>query len=193
MPRRVLLLCAIVCVCAAGSAFSPTVIAPTFDELVSKASLIFVGETVEARSVWETTRENRRIVTIVTFDVVRVIKGSVGLRTQLTFLGGRVGDEGMEIAGMPKFQSGDRDVLFVSAERSVASPLVGMWHGRFRLEQDPGGGEWLVRSFDGKPLLLGFDARGPSGVLSPSSGPLRLSALESAVRERLTSQSDRNR
>lgn len=191
--KRTLLMCAIVCVVAARSAFSTTVIAPTFDELVSKAETIFVGEAVDARSVLETTRDGRRIVTIVTFDVSRVIKGSVGLRTQLTFLGGTVGDETMEIAGMPKFRVGDRDVLFVSGEGGSASPLIGMWHGRFRIEADPAGGESLVRAFDGKPLLLGLNARRPSGLLGGSRGPLVLSEFESAVRQRLAAASDKTR
>lgn len=193
MKKRFLVLCAAVSLLAAGTAFSTTVIQPSFDELVSKAELIFVGEAVDTRSVLETTRDGRRIVTIVTFDVSRVIKGSVGIRTQLTFLGGTVGDEAMDIAGMPKFQVGDRDVLFVSSERSSASPLIGMWHGRFRVVEDPVSGQLLVRSYDGKPLLLGLDARQPSGFLRASRGPLVLSEFESAVRQRLAAASDRNR
>lgn len=166
-----------------------TVIAPTFEELVAKARTIFVGETVDTRAAWETTREGRHIVTIVTFDVSRVIKGSVGLRTQLTFAGGRIADVAQEIAGMPKFRVGDRDVLFVSGDGNTVSPLVALWHGRFRLQPDPDGGERFVRSFDGKPLLLGLDMRGRGASLS--RGPLRLSEFESAVRQR-ASTSDRN-
>ena len=192
MTKRSLVLCVVVCLMVARAAFSTTVIQPSFDELVSKAGLIFVGEAVDTRSVLETTRDGRRIVTIVTFDVSSVIKGSVGLRTQLTFLGGTVGGETMEIAGMPKFQVGDRDVLFVSSAARSASPLMGMWHGRFRVVEDPASGQLRVRSFDGKPLLMGLDTR-QSGLRGLSKGPLVLSEFEAAVRQRLAAASNGNR
>src|SRR5262249_18588141 len=115
-------------------------------------------------------------------DVLHVMKGQVGLRTQLTFAGGTIGNRTLDVAGVPQFAAGDRDVLFVSPDRNAVSPLLGVWHGRFRVEPDPVTGEALVRTFDGKPVLVGCGAR---SLGAGGSGPLTLSRFESAVRQRL--------
>src|SRR6184192_3605353 len=85
-------------------AFPTTVVPLSFDQLVQQADVVFVGEVIDQRSVWDAAREGRSIVTQVTFDVVRVLKGNVGLRTQLNFRGGSVGDITQEITGMPRFR-----------------------------------------------------------------------------------------
>ena len=138
MVNRILILIVACLMLDLGVASSTTVVPLTFDNVVSKAELIFVGQVIDRRSTYASGRA-RLIVTDVTFDVLRVIKGSAGLRTQLTFLGGRVGSEGLIVSGMPQFEIGDRDMLFVS-DRIAASPLVGFWQGRFRIVRDPATG-----------------------------------------------------
>ena len=90
-------------------------------------------------------------MTYVTFKVEEVWKGAVGAVTQLEFLGGTIGDTTMEVVGMPTFREGQRSVLFVSPEVRAASPLVGFWHGRMRIERDPNGVD-RVRTYDGRSL-----------------------------------------
>lgn len=165
-------------------ASTTTVIPPSFDELVSTAEVIFIGEVVDQRSMWETTPDGRSIITVVTFDVTRVLKGRLGLRTELTFLGGTVGDLTEQVVDMPQFRVGDQDVLFVSSERYAASPLVGFSHGRFRIETDPTTRQRVVRSHDGKPLIIGLDASKPLGRNLGARGPLQVEEFEAAVRER---------
>ena len=97
MFRRLLLLTMVCTVAAAGVARSTTVIPPTFDALVSSAATIFVGEVMNVRSEWETTRNGRTIITLVTFRVEDVWKGDLGAVTQLEFLGGEIGDLGMRV------------------------------------------------------------------------------------------------
>jgi hypothetical protein len=122
------------------------------DELVAEAETIFVGTTVDRRSEWEVTRESRTIVTLVTFDVHEVLKGHVGLRTQLSFLGGTVGEETVHVADMPQFRVGDRDVLFVAPDQHAVSPLVGFFQGRFRILRDGVNGADQIRTHDGRPI-----------------------------------------
>lgn len=150
--RTAVLLAGIGLVCAGVVASATSVIAPTFTELVNKAQTVFVGETIDVRSEWVSTSSGRAIFTRVTFKVDRIIKGHVGPVTVLEFLGGRVGDDALEIAGMPKFRSGDRDLLFVDDRGRQMSPIVGFMHGRFRLMRDPATGRDLVSRYNYQAL-----------------------------------------
>ncbi len=90
-----------------------SVIAPTFDAMVTRAQAVFVGQTLDVHSRWVSTSSGRAIVTVVTFKVTRTLKGELGGQTQLEFLGGTVGEYRMEVPGIPRFRVGDEDVLFV--------------------------------------------------------------------------------
>ena len=186
MFRRLLLLTMVCTVAAAGVARSTTVIPPTFDALVSSAATIFVGEVMNVRSEWETTRNGRTIITLVTFRVEDVWKGDLGAVTQLEFLGGEIGDLGMRVEGSPVFRLGQRDVLFVNSIVRAVSPLVGFMHGRMRVERDTVSGVDRVRTFDGRALgsvaQIGPQRAAPSLA---SITPMRLAELETAVRSRL--------
>jgi hypothetical protein len=180
--RRLLPLAVLCTVVTTVTAGSTTVIPPTFDTLVSRAGTIFVGEVIDVRGEWESTPEGRSIITLVTFRVSDVWKGTVGPVTQLEFLGGTIGDVSMVVAGMPRFTLGQRDVLFVGTTARAISPLVGFMHGRMRVERD-GSGVERVRTFDGQPL--GSVAHiGPQREAARLAGvtPMRLSDLAAAVR-----------
>jgi hypothetical protein len=162
-----------------------TVVPLTFDQLVQQADAVFIGEVVDVRSSWNETRDGRSIVTQVTFDVTRVLKGTRGLRTQLTFQGGRIGDVTQEVSGMPTFRIGDRDVLFVSPDRNAVSPIVGFWQGRFRIIRDAATGEAQVRSHDGSAIVDGFRGAGAfRGGASPAR-PMGLADFETLVKARV--------
>lgn len=185
MRRLRLLPLSLICtLLMADVARSTTVIPPTFDSLVSSANTIFVGEVMEVRAVWAATPQGRAIKTYVTFRVEDVWKGRVGTVTQLEFLGGTIGETTMEVLGMPTFREGQRTVLFVSPEARSASPLVGFWHGRMRVEKDPNGVD-RVRTHDGRSLgnPAEVGANRPSYMLSVT--PMRLADLASAVRGRV--------
>lgn len=171
------LICTIAFAAAAGST---TVIPPTFEALVSRAGTIFVGEVIDQRAYWASTPRGRAIRTLVVFKVEAVWKGAAGAVTQLDFLGGTIGDTTMDVVGMPAFRAGQRDVLFVAAERAV-SPLVGFMHGRLRVERDFFGVD-RVRTHDGRSLA-GLSQIGPQRPdLMLSATPMRLSDLASAVK-----------
>ena len=184
MLRRLLPLSLICTLSMAGVARSTTVIPPTFESLVSSSATIFVGEVMDVRAEWMTTPQGRAIKTYVTFRVEDVWKGSVGTVTQLEFLGGTIGGTTMEVVGMPTFREGQRAVLYVSAEARTASPLVGFWHGRMRVEKDPFGVD-RVRTFDGRSLASPAEVGVQRANPMISVTPMRLSDLATAVRGRV--------
>jgi hypothetical protein len=152
-----------------GIARSTEIIPPTFDELVAKAETIFVGQAVDRRCEWQWSPQGRSIVTLVTFKVERVLKGQSGPQMELEFLGGTIGDVALRVGGMPEFHTGDRDVLFVLANRKAVSPLVGFGYGRFRIIRDPVSGADEVRTHDGRPFVGVASAAEPrtNGVVRP--------------------------
>lgn len=190
MAKRIPVLFGVALLVTIGVA-SPSIVLPVgFDELVARAELVFVGQVVDRRSVY-LSGPDRPIVTDVTFDVLRVLKGSSGLRTKLTFLGGTVGGETLVIDGMPQFQIGERDILFVG-DRTAASPLVGFWQGRYRVVRDPVTGHDLVRTNSGGVVFNGL-VPSPAEVRARTAAPgrvatdigLSLGEFEALVQSRL--------
>ena len=154
---------------AAGIVCATTVIPPTFTEMVARAQVVFVGETVGVESRWVSTSSGPAIVTRVTYKVERTLKGELGVQTTLEFLGGTVGEYRMEVGGMPKFRVGDRDVLFVDERGRPASPVVGFMHGRFRVLEDPASGRQSVARYNFQPLA-------GVGELGAATAPARVSS-----------------
>ena len=161
-------------VIASSSLLATTVIPPSFDELVSRAELIFQGSVSDVRSQWVGEGAQRHIVTYVTFNVADAIKGSPGASYTIRMLGGTVDGQTMEVSDGPKFKKGDRNFLFVENNGKQFIPLVGIMHGRFRVEREQNGRE-IVATNRGEPLSdvasLGKEEHGVSSAkaaLSPS-------------------------
>ena len=114
-----------------NSIHATTVIPPTFDELVSRAEIIFQGSVTDTRSQWIGEGAQRHIVTFVTFRVDDAIKGSPGASYTIRMLGGTVDGQTMEVSDAPKFKTGDRDFLFVEHNGQQFIPLVGIMHWTF--------------------------------------------------------------
>lgn len=185
MGRRIALLGLLCAFLPPRAATSTVVIPPSFDELVTRAQSIFVGEVINRRSIWESGANGRVIITQVTLKVDDVWKGSVGPITRLEFLGGTVDDVTFEVSGIPTFTIGQRDVLFVSAEARAISPLVGFMYGRLRIERDATSGVDRVRTFDGRSLgnvtEIGRQRSDPAAAVTP----MRLIDMAAAVRARV--------
>src|SRR5215471_16644868 len=128
-----------------------TVIAPRFEELVSRAQVIFEGEVTGLQSQWIGEGAQHRIVTFVTFKVDDTLKGGASGTYSIRMLGGTVDGQTMEVSDAPKFKVGDHDILFVENNGSQFIPLVGIQHGRFRVQKDQAGRDTLITG-DGQPL-----------------------------------------
>lgn len=129
-----------------------TVIPPDFNTLVSQAEIIFRGKVTKVRSEWTGEGNQRCIVTYITFDVLKVLKGKPSSPYELKVLGGTVGSDVMEIDDVPKFKVGDQTLLFVENNGTQFMPLVGIMNGYFRIETDAKTGNETVLRHSGKPL-----------------------------------------
>lgn len=168
-----------------------SVVPPNFTELVDEADAIYRGRVtaVEARRV-ERPDGGSVIKTFVTVAVQRVIKGPEVQETTLEFLGGTLGDETLEVGGMPHFTVGDRGIVFVQNNGTQFCPLVRMMHGRYRIERQEATGADYVARDNGAPLKHvdevalpmtdGTPAASPtpsvSGALTPEAFEARLDA-----------------
>ena len=168
-------------------ATATTVIPPNFDELVSRAQVIFEGEVTGLHSQWIGEGAQHRIVTYVTFKVDDALKGDPGASYSIRMLGGTVDGRTMEVTDAPKFQVGDHDLLFVENNGSQFIPLVGIQHGRFRVQKDQSGRATLLTG-EGHPLAdvkqLGEDEE----TVARGKGALSLDDFKSLVRSHVQAQ-----
>jgi hypothetical protein len=184
-----LALCALM-ICSLAQA--TTVIEPTFDELVSRAEVIFQGTVTDVRSQWTGEGAQRHIETYVTARVDDALKGEVGATYTLRILGGTVGDMTMEVTDTPKFIIGDRDILFVENNGAQFIPLVGIGHGRFRVERNGGDGDSILTDHGDAIRDLSKLGKEDSGLTTGASPAMPLRALGSvdfkaAIRAKLGS------
>lgn len=163
------------------SARAMSVVPPTFDELVGVSELIVRGEVTGTRSAYVDTPQGRAIKTFVTFRVERVLKGTPPTDDNLTlvFLGGKVGAASMEVAGMPAFQPGDREIVFVSGNGRTLCPLIAAGHGRYRLLRDAASNRDFVARENRVPLESTAEVQIP--LQSDPSPATRMKSAASAL------------
>ena len=174
-------------IAVALSARATTVIPPDFDHLVSRAQVIFEGDVTAVQSQWIGEGAEHRIVTFVTFKVDDTLKGDAGASYTIRMLGGTVDGRTMSVTDAPKFQAGDHDLLFVENNGSQFIPLVGIQHGRFRIQKDQSGSDLLMTGAD-QPLTdvsqLGADER----KVATNRRALSLRDFKSLVQTRVLQQ-----
>jgi hypothetical protein len=149
---------------AAGQALGMSVLAPSFPELVAESATIVRARVAEVVTRKVTNAHGEVIKTFVTFNVSSALKGAGSDKSvTLPFLGGTVGDETLAIAGMPTFEVGAEEFLFVSAQAGVC-PLVGAMHGRYHVLTNQKLDRPYVARDDGSPLVRVADVALPMGT-----------------------------
>jgi hypothetical protein len=165
-------------------ATATTVIPPRFDELVSRAQIIFEGEVTGLQSQWIGEGAQHRIVTFVTFKVDDTLKGDAGATYSIRMLGGTVDGRTMEVTDAPKFKVGDHDLLFVENNGSQFIPLVGIQHGRFRVQKDATGRQTLTTG-EGQPLADVNQLGGDEGSGARNRPALSLDDFKGLIRSKI--------
>lgn len=179
MPKVRLWILAAVTSGVMGAAMATTLVPMTLDEQIDEAEQIFRGRVAKMQAVEEAVGGGRRIVTRVQFAPVAIYKGDVPSPIELTFLGGRVGDTEMRVDGMPQFEVGGEYVIFVSADKQRACPVVGWTQGT--LPVDPATGVVQLS----KPVAEGLRGSHTAAAAAAAAGELQVTEFEAALRERI--------
>lgn len=168
-----------------------SVLAPGFSGMVAGAERIFAAKVTSVRSDWTNRSGRRAIVTSVRFKVERMLKGSAVEELQLEFLGGTVGEETMEVNGVPKFIAGERVILFSGNNGREFCPLVGIHHGKLLIERDARSGSDVVLRHNRQAITSATEVGSdPKPSIAAAGGPateppIQLEAFLDAVTKEL--------
>lgn len=168
-----------------------TVDAPDIDSLINQSDYVVRAVVKSATAEWREHAGQRYIGTRVELEVSEVIKGTPPSPLVLDLIGGRIGEDELAIQGMPKFQVGDENVLFVHGEKRKMLPLVALMHGVYPILREARSGEAYVLRSNGLPLYSTQDVSLPMNRLSavkqqnPSARPLTATAFIRQLRDRV--------
>jgi hypothetical protein len=138
-----------------------SVVPPTFAELVAEADVIVRARVVAAEPFVAPSPAGEIIRTRVTFAVEATLKGRHQGGLTLEFLGGEAAGQGLRVPGMPAFQPGATELIFVSSQGAGLCPLVAAGHGRYRVLTDRVTGREYVARDNFLPLASEHDVQLP--------------------------------
>jgi hypothetical protein len=145
-----------------------------FDEKVEQAASIVVGRIVSQESSWDASRQ--RILTRSKIAVEKTLKGSPASEITIVTPGGTVGDIAQDYVGVPRFQTGDENVVFVR-ETSVGPTVLYFDQGAYRVDKNSSG-ERMVTPLVSSTVLVDVER----GVATTPENPRSLRDFESSVR-----------
>jgi hypothetical protein len=124
--------------------------AVSFDEKVVNADSIVLGKCVRTRSEWDPS--HRWILTYSTFAVSKTFKGGAGTEVTVVTPGGSVGSLHQHTIGIPQFQPGAENVLFVKQTKLGPSVLY-YDQGTYNVNRD-GAGQPILSSVATNSVLM---------------------------------------
>lgn len=122
---------------AAGSALALTLQLTSAEKLAADSDLIVAGRVVSVEYAWE-DETRRAINTLLTVEVDQYLKGSGTAAVVVRQLGGRIGNFGDEIPGVPQFETGEEVLFFLVSYRGEYW-IHSMALGAFRVLTDDSG------------------------------------------------------
>jgi hypothetical protein len=156
-----------------GASVSALVVVPAeFSEMVAASQTIVHGRVVDVQSY--ETAGRRTIETLVTVQVVEVIKGQPGSTAYFKLPGGQVGRYRRVMVGAPQCARGDELVLFLRGSAPAVPMPFGLTQGVYRVS----------RSATGQATVMPRINVGSDRVVrgDPSRRPLELAAFTNVVR-----------
>jgi len=134
-----------------GPARATTFVGVSERILARAADAIVIGTVEQIETV---AGADGAISTLVTLDVEEAVKGHVERRLTLKQPGGSIGGRALWIAGGPRFRTGERQLLFLSAAADGTARTTALGMGQFVLRPHPRTGATLAeRRVDG--LVVG--------------------------------------
>jgi Ig-like domain CHU_C associated len=154
MNRRFAWAYAVLAVLSAVPALAVTYVVTPDREMVSLSNAIVVASSLGSY-VQRTPAGG--IETVTTFSVEEVIKGSSGLQLEVHEPGGALVDAATVIPGVPRFEEGQRVLLFLLQTPQKTWAVTDLALGKFTFQTDTAGRRLLVRD-DGE--IHGWDPDG---------------------------------
>lgn len=148
-------------VLAAPLAADATIIVPrTLEEMSREAATVVRAKVVARQSAWDA--DHRRIHTFTELQVLQAVTGRPDATIVVRTMGGEVGDIGMRVAGVARFEVGEEVVVFLRADPVDAGhfQVIGMSQGKFTVDRS-GPSPIAVASTEG----LAFARRTETGKL----------------------------
>lgn len=175
-----------VAVLGASAVATATIIVPqSVEEMAVASTAVVRAKVLQRQAAWD--KDHRRIHTHTELQVLetvhsrQAVTGSVVIRT----MGGEVGDIGMRVAGVARFEVGEEVLVFLTPDPLDAGEfqVVGMSQGKYRIDRS-GAEPMAVGSVEG----LAFARRDTNGQLqvdhdaAEKGGKVSLSALVARVK-----------
>jgi hypothetical protein len=187
LPRALPGILASAALLLAGAPASATLIlALDLPAMVKRADQIAVVDVVSVKAAWNDAHDH--IFTTIDVTVVDSWKGTAAPASHIQIVqpGGTVGELTMQVAGMPRFSSGERALLFLHGPTDRAV-VVGMTQGKRPITRESGTGRWLVSA----PARAGADfvRTTPDSTAAFAARPRPLGDLRDEIRA-LAGQSD---
>ncbi len=183
LRRACLLFICLLALGTTGRVSATSYLAVTFEDLLAKADMIFVGDVLDVRPFVVDYGKGPFIKTRVTFVVRDPLWGTSSTLEILEFAGGEIGDVGEGVADMPTFRPGDRRVVFARRDRSI-NPIVGFTQGLMRVTRDEAGLD-VIQTSTGEPLARTEDIGRPRGTGVREFRPMTLSSFRARIVDQL--------
>jgi len=175
MTKRSLGILLAVALVAAAPAAASTFVAMSGPELVRQADAVVQGEVVALTSHW--TDSGRLIVTDAVIRVDQVLVGTAPGKVTVRTAGGAVGGYAVEAHGFPRFERGERVIVFLTGGDAGTSRVLGYQQGHIRVVTRLDGVNLAVPQVDEGVRLLTA-----TGQLAPAPRSVRLDEFKASVR-----------
>ena len=129
-----ILLSALFSLLACQVSYGLSVVEKSLEQLLEQSDEVIYGLVTEISSRYDHDQPNQQIYTYIQFSETKRIKNSDANARDgfvLRIAGGRVGSRAQVIPGAPKFDVGERYILFVKGNNKLALPIVGVNQGVF--------------------------------------------------------------
>ncbi len=152
--------------CAASMTANATIIVPqTLEQMTVASSAVVRAQVVRRESSWDA--DHQRIHTYTELKVLDAVHKTADLGKTIVIrtMGGEVGDIGMRVAGVARFEVGEEVLVFLRADPLLIThfQVIGMSQGKYRIE-GRGVSAVAVPSVEG----LAFATRKPDGKMQVS-------------------------
>ncbi len=145
-----------------------TIIVPrSLPEMATESSAVVRAKVVQRQAAWDS--DHRRIHTYTELQVLETVHEAKALPATIVVrtMGGEVGDIGMRVAGVARFEVGEEVLLFLRDDPMQANhfQVIGMSQGKYRIDRS-GPSVLAVPSVEG----LAFATRDATGKMKVGEG-----------------------